>query len=487
MSTFTPTQAAPRQRNPHLIFAVVALALFMASIDGTIVAVGIPAMQRDLATTLAWIGWVLTSYMLAQTVVMPMAAKLSDKWGRKRLFLGAVVLFTGSSMAAGFAPNIYSLIGCRVLQGLGGGVFMPSATSIVSDAYGERRRTAIGLFNSIFPLGGIVGPNLGGVIIQHLSWRWMFFVNVPVGIILLLAGLRLLPESQPSGERRRLDLGGAALFVMALVLALSAITAWSNDPGQIGNPITWTLIVVGVGLLCVFVWHELRTVAPIVEVHLLKSRPFLAANLYNLFFGAAAFGFFSFIPYYAVVGYGLSPLESGAILAPRSFAFAVMSTISSFALIRFGYRRPMILGLALMAGSLVLLSFGLKHVSLWGWQLSDALLLSMMVMLAGIGVGVSSPAYSNAALDTLPGKTAAVAGMRGMFGTTGGILGTVMIILALSHFQDKALGMERIFLFLALLSVGIIPFVFMIPDLATARNQAAEERGPAKAESVKAP
>ncbi|HLI51345.1 MAG TPA: MFS transporter, partial [Thermomicrobiaceae bacterium] len=151
-----------------LIFVIVSLALLMSSIDNTIVSVGLPDMMSGLKTNLIWISWVITAYSLAQTIVMPMAGKLSDDLGRKRLFLGCVVVFTTSSFLCAIAPNVYLLIFFRVLQAIGGGAFMPSAAGIVSDVFGTKHRaTAIGLFTSVFPIGGIIGPNLGGWVIDH--------------------------------------------------------------------------------------------------------------------------------------------------------------------------------------------------------------------------------------------------------------------------------------------------------------------------------
>lgn len=193
----------PMRKN-YLIFAIVSMALLMSAIDATIVSVSLPTLEKDLQTNLAWVGWTLNGYQLA--------------WGRKRLFLGAVVLFTASSMLAGLAPNIYWLIVFRVLQGLGGGAFMPSATGIISDAFTKRRATAIGLFGSIFPIGGILGPNLGGFIIDHFSWRWIFYVNVPIGIALFVLGLAMLPKDA-TVSKSRIDMVGATLFGMGMVTA----------------------------------------------------------------------------------------------------------------------------------------------------------------------------------------------------------------------------------------------------------------------------
>src|SRR5262245_1349773 len=163
----------------YLIFGLVALALLMSSIDATIVAVGLPAMRESFGTSILLIGWTLTAYQLGQLIVLPLAGKLSDELGRKRVFLGAVAIFTTASFLCGIAPNVETLIVFRVLQALGGGAFLPSCTGIISDTFQEKRGQAIGLFSSIFPIGGVIGPNIGGVIIDTLSWRYIFYVNVP--------------------------------------------------------------------------------------------------------------------------------------------------------------------------------------------------------------------------------------------------------------------------------------------------------------------
>ncbi len=462
------------QANPYVIFAVVALALLMSSIDATIVAVGLPTMLTDLRTNLALLGWVLTGYQLTQTIVMPLAGKLSDEIGRKRLFLLAVVTFTASSLAAGFAPNIYLLIVFRVAQAIGGGVFLPSATGIVSDAFGKRRRTAIGLFSSIFPLGGVIGPNIGGLIIDHLSWRWIFFVNVPIGIALIVLGSAILPSqvrrAQKALQRRQIDFLGAGLFAAAMFSILFAMSAWANSPEQAASPVIGAAMAIGLALMGAFVYHEARTAAPVMELKLLTWRPFLAANVYNFIFGAVVFGFFSFIPYYATVAYGMDATGAGAILTPRSLAMVAMSTASSFLLIRLGYRLPMVLGVLLISASMFLLGQGYHGIHVLGLAVPSVALLVVMVMMGGMGMGVGSPASNNAALDLLPEKVAAATGLRGMFRATGGVLGTAAVVLALSHYQDKAAGLRAVFVFLSFALLLAIPCVFMIPDTARSRR-----------------
>src|SRR6185312_945681 len=155
------------------------LTLLMSSIDSTIVAVALPTLISDLHTSLVWAGWTLTAYALTQTVMMPLVGKLAEQFGQMRVFLVCMFVFTLGSLLCGLAPNIYVLIACRVIQAIGGGGFLPSAAGIVAREFPRNRDRMIGLFSSVFPIGGIIGPNLGGFIVQNWSWREVFLINVP--------------------------------------------------------------------------------------------------------------------------------------------------------------------------------------------------------------------------------------------------------------------------------------------------------------------
>ncbi len=452
---------------------VVSLALLMSSIDSTIVAVGLPNMMEGLHTNLVWIGWVLTAYSLMQTIIMPMAGKLSDDFGRKNLFLGCVVLFTGSSLLCAIAPNVYLLIFFRVLQAIGGGAFMPSAAGIVSDVFGAKNRgTAIGLFTSVFPIGGIIGPNLGGWVIDTFSWRAMFSVNVPIGIVLLIGGIFLLPSGGRVATSRSIDLIGAGAFAAGIVGIMYGMTVWGNQVNFSAQVVLWAGL--GVAALIFFLVHESRSRDPMIDLRLLKERAFFAANLYNLLYGALVFGFFSFIPLYATEQYGMSASASGFILTPRAVLMIAVSTVSSFMLIRFGYRLPMIIGIVLVAISLFLTGQGWHAEILFGHHVSDVVLLSSLIMISGIGVGLGGPAANNAAIELMPEAIARITGLRGMFRTTGGVLGTATIVLILSHYKDQGVGLEHVFVGLSFLVLLIIPPIFLIPDNARMRRKATE-------------
>jgi len=198
--------AEPLDRR-RLVFAIVSIGLFMASIDQTIVATALPAIERELHATINWSGWTISIYALGQVIAMPMAGKISDMYGRKKVFMISAAIFTLSSLCCGFAGNMAFLLLARFIQALGGGAFMPSATGIVSDHFGAERDRATGMFTSILPVGGMIGPVLGGLFVTYWSWRGIFLVNVPIGLVqarvflvfaallvLMLPLVRLVPD-----------------------------------------------------------------------------------------------------------------------------------------------------------------------------------------------------------------------------------------------------------------------------------------------------
>jgi multidrug resistance protein len=445
----------------YVIFGLVALALLMASIDSTIVAVGLPAMREGLHTSILLIGWTLTAYQLGQLVVMPLAGKLSDEMGRKRVFLISVAVFTVASLLCGFAPNVQTLIVFRVLQALGGGAFLPSCTGIIADTFAERRGQAIGLFSSIFPIGGIIGPNIGGVIIDGLSWRFIFYVNVPIGAAVLLLTWWLYREPTRAHVRTKLDLAGVAMYGTAICTLLVALTWLGEHPHEAGrSPIYWYRF-------------EGRNASPMIDTTLLKHRPVLAANAYNFLFGAAVFGFTAFLPTFAELHYHLSATAAGLLLTPRAIIMVITSTASAIFLIRFGYRLPMILGICFVALSLLLTSLGAEDVTLLGVHLSNFAYLAGVIAILGLGFGLAAPASNNAALDLFPDRVAAVTGIRGMFRQTGGVLGTAMTVFVASLFADEARGLQFVFFAMVFVMLAIIPVVFLIPDTARSRRREA--------------
>lgn len=453
----------------------------MSSMDNTIIGIGLPTIMDALHTNIAWVGWVFTAYQLTQTIMMPIAGKVSDEWGRKRVFIGAVVLFVSSSVGVGLSQNIYMMIFFRVTQAIGGAAFMPSATGIIADAFGSSRRaTAIGLLGSIFPIGVMLGPNVGGFVLEYLSWRWMFFVSFPLGILVLLTAPFILPKDKPVKSKRNVDLMGAGLFAGGIASLLYGMTAWGNNNGSI-NLLTLVFFGIGASFLALFWRHIHHTATPLIEIDLLKRPAFVAANIYNTIYGLGTFGVFAFMPYYIIVEYNMSPRDVGIALTPRLVLIMVSSILVSFLLPKIGYRKPMILGPLLVGASLILLALALHDVTIFGLDIPDMWTLAFILTFGGIGMGIANPASNNAALDLVPEKIASITGLRGTIRGAGGVLGIALVTLYLSGVEDRAAGLANVFIFTTVLMWVVLPVVFFIPDArpkkAAGKSKEAEQSG----------
>ncbi len=468
---------APFERQlerPWAFFGLTALTVLMVAIDSTIVAVALPTLVRDLDTTLVLAAWTITAYALAQTVMLPMAGKLAEQFGQMRVFVACVSLFTIGSLLCALAPNIYALIACRLVQAIGGGGLFPAATGLVAQKFPQTRSRMIGLFASIFPIGGILGPNLGGFVLQQFGWRQMFIINFPLGLLVvgLLVRQALAQAPARQAARRTVDVLGTALFAVSIAAFMVALTLLGSNPALLTSPVFWLLLVGSVVALAAFVWQEKRARDPIMDLALVVRQPFLVVNVFGLLTGACFMGFFSFIPYYATVQYGMGPLESGAILTPRSVTMIVVSTTTSFMLPRLGYRLPMLGGMACVTVALLLLGQDLGGLRLGPVAVDPLLALLCIMALSGLGMGMLIPASNNAGLDLMPSRAAVIAGLRGLFNSTGGVIGTAVIVLWLALSEDKAAGLQTVFSVLGLLMLVTIPLVLLIPDRARERHRA---------------
>jgi EmrB/QacA subfamily drug resistance transporter len=446
----------------YLIFVTAALSLFMYAIDSTVVSVAFPNFTRDLQTNVLWSAWTISIFFIAVTMAMPLAGNLGDSFGRKKVFLVSLMLFTASSLACGLAPSIFALIAFRFLQGIGGACFLPTASGIVSDYFPENREAAIGLFSSIYSVGAVIGPNLGGWIVSQYSWRYIFYINVPLGMLLLGSGMLLLKENRVT-SRPRVDLTGVALMSGSLLCFMFGLNLAGESFSTRSILLTAFLAPMSLVLAVLFLRQEKRAPSPILDRALLQSKPFVAANVSNLIVGMVSIGVFSFIPFYATSVHGLSTLMSGMILTPRSFAMAVAATVTSFLLRRLGYRWPMVLGFTLMSLTTILLAPGL---SLWGitssrWGTVET--LSLLLLLNGIAGGVVFPAANNACIELMPEKVGTIVGIRNMFRNIGAALGVSLLTLILHLSSDPASGFTIVFISSGLIFLASIPLLFLMP------------------------
>jgi EmrB/QacA subfamily drug resistance transporter len=450
-----------------LIFAIVSIGLFMASVDQTIVATALPAIEKELHATINWSGWTISIYALGQVIAMPMAGKISDMYGRKKVFMISAAVFTLASLCCGFAPNIAVLLLARFIQALGGGAFMPSATGIVSDHFGEQRDRAVGMFTSIFPIGGIIGPILGGLFVSYWTWRGIFLVNVPIGIVLILLTGRFIPASalRPSSH---IDVRGVLLLAGAITTGMFGITYLGSGNVPLYSPFFLGGVACAVICCFLFVRHSKRDAAPFVPYQLLRGRGFGIMNLINYLYGAAALGFAALVPLYATDRYGISALGSGTLLTARAVGMIAIAGVATMALRRTGYRWPMVLGFLVLAVGLVLMWVPAPF-SPYAW-------LAIGAAVTGLGMGLSVPASNNASLQLAPDQVAAIAGLRGMFRQSGAITAVAVTtaIIARSAGTAAAAGatasasagavQAHVFLVFAAILVLTVPLIRLVPE-----------------------
>jgi EmrB/QacA subfamily drug resistance transporter len=448
-----------RPRVPRrLIFGIVAIGLFMSSVDSTIVATALPAIHASLRTTINWAGWTITIYNLGMVIVLPIAGKISDERGRRRIFFWAVVLFTVSSLLCGLSTNIYVLIAFRAVQALGGGALQPSAAGIVAEHFGKDRDRAIGMFGTIASGGQVIGPVIGGVLVGYLSWQWIFFVNVPIGIVLLGALAKFVPES-PRTARSHTDVRGLALMAVFILAANFGITSLGTSGTTLYDPLFLVPVVVALVVLCLFIRHTRRSAAPFIPMRLLRAKGFAVMNSLNLLWGMVGFGVASLAPLYAEDRYGLSALSSGTLLAARGVGAIVIGAAAAMALRRTGYRPPLAVGFAVVAVGTVMMA-----VSPW-LGLSPYLWLSIGAGITGLGNGMANPASRNACLQVAPDEVAAITGLRQMFVFMGIIFSVSTVTAILNRSADPGLAQAHILWVVAgILVIVMVPLVFRVPE-----------------------
>jgi EmrB/QacA subfamily drug resistance transporter len=452
-----PVQAtANTARGRVIIFTVVSIALLMASVDQTIVATALPSIQRDLAAQVNWSSWTITVYALGQVMVMPLAGKMGDQFGRKQIFLGAAVLFTTASLCCGLADNIYLLIVLRAIQAVGGGAFMPSATGIVTELFGKDRDRAVGLFASIFPMGGIIGPVLGGVFVTYWSWRAIFLVNIPIGIVLVVLGAIFIPDIARRPDAH-LDIRGVVLLgatLLAAMLGIGYLGGARSDPLS-----AYFLVPELAALACAtaFVRHSARARSPFISLRFLTGRGFGVMNLLNFLYGSAVLGFAPLVPLYAEDRYGLPALAAGTLLTARALGMIATAGLSVYLLRRTGYRWPIAVGFTLSAAGLIGAAVSPHGLSAYAW-------LAVTAAICGIGMGISTPASNNATLQLAPDHATAVAGLRGMFRQSGAITAVSITAAIVARSADPGLAQAHVFAVFAATLIAALPLVLLVPE-----------------------
>ncbi len=444
-----------------VVFGLCCLGLLTFSMGTSAVAVAFPVMTSDLKTTLIMSGWVLTISQLVITATLPIAGKLSDILGRKLMFIMALLLYLLGSLGCALSPDIVLLIVFRFIQGIGGGTMLPAVSGILVDEFPHSRQRVIGLLSSSFSVGAVIGPNLGGWLVETFDWRSVFWFNVPVALVVLVPSIFLIRPTPREGGK--LDMVGAGLFSAMLSSFLLSITSFGGSDSGL-SWISGSAFLAVTGLLLVFfIRSERRISNPIIDLEILREKPFVAANIFNLGLGFSAVGITSFIPLYAVSVFGMSTLVSGAILTPRSVAAIVTTVIVSMFLVRWGYRKPMIIGSVLTAIAMAVMGMQPVGNVFLGLPVNSTALLVTVIFIGGLGYGLIMPAANNACIELMPERVATITGVRGMFRFMGSAICINLVTLVLHYAGDVAKGFIIVFFAIAALALITIPAIFMMP------------------------
>jgi EmrB/QacA subfamily drug resistance transporter len=378
-STIPASDAPLAGRALATVFAALMLGMFLAALDQTIVSTALPTIVGDLGG-LNHLSWVVTSYLLASTVSTPIYGKLGDMYGRKPVFLAAILIFLAGSMLAGLSRSMTELIAFRALQGAGAGGLMVGAQAIIADIVPPRQRGRyMGLIGSVFAVASVAGPLLGGFLVDQISWRWVFYVNMPIGALAILVVIFRLHLHQPH-NRHRIDYLGAVLLSGG-VGALILLTSWGGTEHAWGSPTIVGLAVAGVVLLAAFVVQERRAEEPMVPPALFRSGVFRVSSAMGATIGMAMFGAIIFIPVFLQLVYGASATGSGLRMIPLMVGLLVASVASGRAISRIGrYRAFPIAGTAILVVGMFLLSQLGVGTAPW--------VASAYMLVVGVGIGL---------------------------------------------------------------------------------------------------
>jgi EmrB/QacA subfamily drug resistance transporter len=418
------TESHDRILTPEIraLAGVVVLGAIMTILDATIVNVALPTLGRDFHTSITTIQWVPTIYLLAFASVIPLTGWASERFGAKPLWIGSLGLFMAGSLLAGLAPSIGILIACRAVQGLGGGMIMPLGQTILAQAAGPQRMGRVmSIVGVPLLLAPVFGPVIGGALVDAAGWRWIFFVNLPVGAVAVMLAVRVLPTVPPR-PHERLDTLGLALLsggIAVFVYGLAQVGRGTSVGVQAA-----TEVVAGLVLVAGFAVHALRAESPLIDIRLFARRGFAAAAACNLVLGIALFGVALLLPLYFQIVRGRTPLETGLLLIPQGLGAACAISLAGWATDRIGGRRVVPVGVMIaLAGVAGYTQIGATTPY---WYLAGALFL----VGAGLGATITpsmAVAYQDISRSAIPQATSAINVVQRVAGSIGTALLAVVL------------------------------------------------------------
>ncbi len=415
------SRLATSSRNRWIALAVIVAAQFMVVLDVAIVNVALPSIKDDLGFSEASLQWVITAYAIMFGGVLLLGGRMADLLGRRRLFIAGLVLFTTASLLSGLAWSEGSLIVFRALQGLGGGLLAPAALSILTTTFaeGRERNMALGVWGAVSGSGGAAGVLLGGLLTSWIGWSWIFFINIPVGVIVIALTPLFVRESRAELDHRHFDVAGATSITAGLMLLVYALTKAAEDGW--GTATTVGLLAASAALVIAFVVIELRSKAPLLPMRIFRLRTLTAANVTGFLVGSALFSQFFLLTLYMQQVLHYSPIQTGAAYLTLTLAIITFAAIAQGLVTRIGIRRVLPFGLALSAVALVLFT-RLPVDGHYFWDLFPGFLLS------GIGLALAFVPMTIAALVGVKEADAGIA--SGLINTSQQIGGAVGLAVA---------------------------------------------------------
>ncbi len=428
---FHPEASARIEPYVWKIAGVVILGMIMSILDTTIVNVALHTLGRDLHSSLAQIQWVITGYLLSLAAVIPITGWAARRYGAKRVYMTSLVLFTIGSALCAIATSTTELVLFRVLQGAGGGMIMPVAQLIMAQVAGPRRMGRVmGIVAMPAMLGPILGPVVGGSILEGFHWSWIFLVNVPIGFIAFIAGWRIIPHSEP-GLAERLDVVGLAL----LSTSTSVVVYGLAQLGTAGTSLTAAIvvwpIVIGFVLTGVFCWHALRIERPLLDIRLYANRIFAAASFTTFALGAALFGAMILVPLYYQEVRHESLIATGLLVGPQGLGMLVAMPVAGRLTDRLGGGRVALFGVSVLCLSTIPLAFMGAGSSILG--------ISAVLLIRGLGIGFSfMPAMTAAFASLRPEQLSDATPQMNVLQRVGGAIGTAVLAVVLQRASGHA-------------------------------------------------
>jgi EmrB/QacA subfamily drug resistance transporter len=403
---------------------ITSLGLFMVSLDNLVVSTALPVIRKDLHASISQLEWTVNAYTLTFAVLLLTGAALGDRFGRRRVFAFGLLLFTAASAAAALAPSANALDIARALQGVGGAIVAPLSLTILSAAVpAERRGLALGIWGGIGGLAVAMGPLVGGAVVSGISWHWIFWLNVPIGLVLAPLALRQLQESRAADSS--LDLRGLALVSSGLLGIVWALVR-GNEQGWGSAGIVGPLVV-GVALLAAFVAWELRAPSPMLPMEFFRNRTFTLTNIASLLMFFGMFGSIFLLSQFFQTVQGYSPLGSGLRVLPWTAMPMIVAPIAGALSDRFGGQRFMAVGLALQAA-------GLIWIAAISTPTTPYSALVLPFILSGVGMGMFFAPVANVVLSSVrPDQEGKASGATNAIRELGGVFGVAVLAAVFSH------------------------------------------------------